>query len=597
MVEITNLSTYWLNTPESIAARHIEDIARDYFARHDDVSGFLLIVPSIYTFDQIRNDIDIAIFGGFHGLTLQDDYHIDSFAMIVEVKSHPIEYVSVDAGHHYLVTYSDGMKDVTRQALSEALSLKKHLNGSGIECDFVVPAIFFRSIDDESLRALQCQRNENTLCASFKFEQLLDIVATRFLPRDLHDPLKSDSNTRDRLLHAFHLTTAPAILRSKFELLCSESLDPYLNCITPQNCDTAIKGRAGTGKTLLLIKEAINIANDPDNEVLFLTYNHSLLADIKRLTSYFSSGSLTDDNFKTIDSFFQSLMQRHHIISSPIRPDSSSDYEAEYYDALSRLHEKIISDEADSLISPTPTHFIIDEAQDISNIEREIIFSLYPASEMLAAVGIDQPMRKSNIGTWENIHTINIKSCRRMFSNVALFVNEVAAILKCDWHVDCSKAFPGGKVLLLDRYDRDIHDDLLRQQRKHGCDDYDMLLLTGSQHNQYLSDIINNIYDGRITENRKKPPADNQPRLYHYQSCRGIEGWTVVCLGLDAYYEEMMSKNDTVIKMMMPLTRAIDTLVIVLSGKDNHVSQTLLSAAESFPDFVTISRHDSSTKC
>ncbi len=133
MVEITNLSTYWLNTPESIAARHIEDIARDYFARHDDVSGFLLIVPSIYTFDQIRNDIDIAIFGGFHGLTLQDDYHIDSFAMIVEVKSHPIEYVSVDAGHHYLVTYSDGMKDVTRQALSEALSLKKHLNGSGIE--------------------------------------------------------------------------------------------------------------------------------------------------------------------------------------------------------------------------------------------------------------------------------------------------------------------------------------------------------------------------------------------------------------------------------------------------------------------------------
>lgn len=184
-----------------------------------------------------------------------------------------------------------------------------------------------------------------------------------------------------------------------------------------------------------------------------------------------------------------------------------------------------------------------------------------------------------------------------MFSNVALFVNEVAAILKCDWHVDCSKAFPGGKVLLLDRYDRDIHDDLLRQQRKHGCDDYDMLLLTGSQHNQYLSDIINNIYDGRITENRKKPPADNQPRLYHYQSCRGIEGWTVVCLGLDAYYEEMMSKNDKVIKMMMPLTRAIDTLVIVLSGKDNHVSQTLLSAAESFPDFVTISRHDSSTKC
>lgn len=149
MVEITNLSLYWINTPENLAARYIENMARDYFTCHDEIEGFFIIVPSIYTFDRIRNDIDIAIFGGLSGMTAREGYQIDSFAMIIEVKSHSEEDICIDSGHHYHVTYRDGIKDVTRQALSEALSLKEHLNDSGIECDFVVPAIFFRSITQQ----------------------------------------------------------------------------------------------------------------------------------------------------------------------------------------------------------------------------------------------------------------------------------------------------------------------------------------------------------------------------------------------------------------------------------------------------------------
>ena len=84
-----------------------------------------------------------------------------------------------------------------------------------------------------------------------------------------------------------------------------------------------------------------------------------------------------------------------------------------------------------------------------------------------------------------------------------------------------------------------------------------------------------------------------------------MEGWTVVCLGLDTYYEEELIKKetslrnaqlvnarkkvqtDTALKMMTPLTRAIHTLVIVLSGKDNNFSKALRYTAEAYPDFVT----------
>lgn len=606
MVEITNLSLYWINTPENLAARYIESVARDYFTCHDEIEGFFIIVPSIYTFDRIRNDIDIAIFGGLSGMTAREGYQIDSFAMIIEVKSHPEEDICIDSGHHYHVMYRDGIKDVTRQALSEALSLKEHLNDSGIECDFVVPAIFFRSITQQSLSALQNRKPDNALAASFTFAQLLDIIATQFKCRDMHDPLKVNNHTRESLLHLFRHASAPAILRSKFELLCSESLDPCLDDINRNESNTVIKGRAGTGKTLLLLKEALNLAEDPENELMFLTYNHALLNDIKKLVGYFPSGKLTNNNFKTIDSFFQGLMLKYKIIETSINPDKSSDYRREYRNALKLLYDKV-TDKQNEIISPVPTHFLIDEAQDLSEYEKEILCYLYPASSILAAEGIDQLERNDNAPEWTMTRIVPLGSCRRMFSNVAMFVNNLAERLQCDWHVDCRQAFPGGKVMILDNYDKEIHDELLERQRKHGCDDYDMLMLVGRQHSCYqnMLDSIEEIYDGRYQENRKNEPCDNQPRLYYYQSCRGVEGWTVVCLGLDTYYEEELIKKetslrnaqlvnarkkvqtDTALKMMTPLTRAIHTLVIVLSGKDNNFSKALRYTAEAFPDFVT----------
>ena len=604
MVEIKNLSYKYLDTPESHAAAYIESAAHEYFKNLTELSGYLLIVPSVYIFDQKRNDIDIAVFGHIPGLRVAGDYRLDSFAATIEVKSHTATDISRDSGGHYHVKYKDRQKDVTRQAFEEAISLRKRLTSLNIHCDFVNDVIFFRSITEEALRSLQNGHKDNALSAHFPFVRLLEIIQKQFEKRDLHDPLEADDTTYSSLAAQFSPSTASAVLRQKFELLCSENLDPQLKEII--NGYTVIQGRAGTGKTLLLLKAATRIAENSDNRVLFLTYNHALLTDVRKLLNNFPYTNLSKNNFQTIDSFFQDMMRRYNVIKKPIDPNRSTDYKRDYRNALDTLLKRV--NERDSP-SYAITHFILDEAQDIHKKEMEILENQYPASVVIAADGIDQSMRNDTVHDWEGAKIKKMYSCRRMFSNVATFVNLIAEELDCGWRIDCSEAYPGGRIIITDHYDNGLHATLLNEQRDHGCDNYDMLMLVDSKltGDTSLTESLNSkIYDGRSAENRRTEPADDEVRLYHYQSCRGVEGWTVVCIALDRYYEDELKKritdqkeyhrsnamqtarDQTSRKMMIPLTRAIDTLVIVLSDKDNAFSKMVYSAAERCPDFVSL---------
>lgn len=602
MVEIINLSSQRLNTPEACAASDIENKASRYFSSHQGISGFLLLIPSVYTYNDIHNDIDIAIFGKFNGLETPDGYAIDSFAAAIEVKSHPAERIYKDPGHHYHVAYSDGDTDVTVQSLLQAIALKKHLNKEGIKCDFVVSTIYFRSIGEDALNTLRNGINDYSLSYDFTFEQIIEIIRKQLSPKASHNPVHANNLTIDNLTDVFSHVTAPVTLRNKFELICSESLDPLLSEIKSRNKDILISGKAGTGKTLLLLKAAMNIVENPDCNIIFLTYNHALLTDIKKLLKYFPGCRLKPNDFMTIESFFQRLMRKNKIISNAINPTRSTNYNKEYIKALDRLIKKA---EDKEIIYYPATHFVLDEAQDLLQQEADLLYQLFPATSLLLAEGIDQKIRNENPPEWKSAETIKTLSCKRMFSNVAMFVNLLAEKLESDWHIDCTGAFPGGRIIILDHYSPTIHKSLLQTQRQHGCCNYDMLMLVDPKQTcESLDAILDSLYDGRISENRKNEPGDDEARLYYYQSCRGVEGWTVVCFGLDRYYEEEYDKrkskieqtydsktrnnaiNEIALKMMIPLTRAIDTLVIVLQKEPNHFSDVIHTAASLCKDFT-----------
>ena len=102
--------------------------------------------------------------------------------------------------------------------------------------------------------------------------------------------------------------------------------------------------------------------------------------------------------------------------------------------------------------------------------------------------------------------------------------------------------------------------------------------------------------------------SGDDARVLQYDSARGLEAWTVVCLEYDTFIEEKMShyketnstesmliiesSEEKRIKFMLnwaliPFTRAIDTLIITLKDKSSQTGAVLKQIADENPDYIT----------
>jgi hypothetical protein len=95
-------------------------------------------------------------------------------------------------------------------------------------------------------------------------------------------------------------------------------------------------------------------------------------------------------------------------------------------------------------------------------------------------------------------------------------------------------------------------------------------------------------------------------RIVQYDSCRGLEGWTVVNLAFDALYDYKHTSYDPPEQpemffdaqaeahryaarwLMIPMTRAIDTLVIQVSAAAHPVTEALHAASDACGDAITL---------
>jgi hypothetical protein len=91
------------------------------------------------------------------------------------------------------------------------------------------------------------------------------------------------------------------------------------------------------------------------------------------------------------------------------------------------------------------------------------------------------------------------------------------------------------------------------------------------------------------------PTSLDQFRIVQYESCRGLEGWAVVAFGIDEFfdlkvrtaqvsetqrsdmfYEESAAALEYAKKwIMIPLTRAIDTLVLHVKDETSYMGRIL----------------------
>src|SRR5206468_11793616 len=113
-------------------------------------------------------------------------------------------------------------------------------------------------------------------------------------------------------------------------------------------------------------------------------------------------------------------------------------------------------------------------------------------------------------------------------------------------------------------------------------------------------------WDATSRDVRDRYPTDRDAlRIVQYDSCRGLEGWTVINYALDQFwqykFEECVSSDGAPDKMetpedrarrdasrwtMIPLTRAMDTLVINIVGGSGPIRNALEEVARARRDFV-----------
>ena len=100
-------------------------------------------------------------------------------------------------------------------------------------------------------------------------------------------------------------------------------------------------------------------------------------------------------------------------------------------------------------------------------------------------------------------------------------------------------------------------------------------------------------------------PLNEQHRIFHYESSRGLESWTVVCLEMDDLYDkknffyESTEGQQTIYSKeeqsrifaanwcLIAMSRAVDTLVITISNKDSEFANILRQVSKNIGDSVT----------
>ena len=616
------------DSDESKAAELIADKLREL-----PCGGSILVISNLsLPGGEAIKDIDIVVVGYLDDYIIKPYFHhqnpnaevlkVCSFCFTIELKRHTIEDVSFNDFGGVYVKYGTRLHNVVDQSQKQRDSLRNVLKRVRNIEPFVTNLIFMQQIDSSLVP--KDKTGWNIIFRDFDADTIFATAARYNKPyTDKHIPnqdvlfsFKKDYLEKE-LSMAFDLflTSTQArdsLSRQKFEYITNrnESVD-----IIDGSRLNIIKGRAGTGKTIQLIKFAYKRVVENHKRCLLLTYNHALVSDIKRIATFcdFPDGSDEAFSVQTIHSFFFHLLETNGIPANFSNDDFEKIYAEKIESLLNRENLQAISDW---------DYILIDEAQDCSEAEIKLWTKLFSPGHIVIADGVDQFVRNIKFSYWgnclppEQITTCELSISKRQKSNIVSFVNAFASSAGISWHVEENPELTGGRVIVTNHFDKSLYDDLKNKLLTSGNVMYDMLFLVDSKlgSEKYLPTALASlqqigikVFNGAFAGNRDKYPVDpEESRLYNYNSCRGIEGWCVICLYLDELFKEKLRYSPYISKrdfeteadrqarivrevykwILMPLTRAIDTLVITLNDINSPIGQLLSRLHEERADYV-----------
>lgn len=621
----------------------------------EKTNGSIHIAYGLTLCGQEVRDVDLFVFGKLDNYILPNYYAnspqypkkplvVDGFCIAIELKEHPFAKISLD-NTHVLVEYNGSWKDATEQNEKQRYSCARYFsNAFGYDC-YITNFLWLKSISPEQYKTLLYGNRIGALPAVFTFKDVIDVVIAQGmnphfnnLDKCYHICPNSDNNYFDDIKNLLSLNshrTIGELTRKKLELLSQQNTIRTLSNSSVGECLTIFKGRAGTGKTFRLVQSALQLANpDTGQRCLLLTYNHALVSDIRRLLHYMEIPDGIDTytvQIKTLHSFFIDLMKTLGINTKQIY---GSHFENAYNKSIDELAEyvtdlmddndlKVLKD--DHKLAIDWDYILVDEAQDWSEQEKQILFKVYGEDHIVVADGVDQFIRSNKRLLWgsKKSQVEEQEFGLRQKTNLVNFVNTLAYELGISWRLKPSKDknWCGGQVIIAKNYTKGMHDDLVRLCQDAKCENYDMLFLVppgmvsysegGTSHFKNLDLWKKNgiqVFDGTNTSKRHQYATNvEECRLYQYDSCRGLEGWVTICIEFDELIKYKMkqaesmqfaeslaleSKKEQIKKFvyqwaLMPLTRPIDTLVITLKDPDSEIGQCLHKITNRCPDYVT----------
>ncbi len=655
------------------------------------INGEILIISNATLIGQDTKDIDLIVIGNLEGyrckvktravttnkekLEMEErTLFVNNFCFCVETKKHRAQDIQLN-GINLLVRYNNKLSDATTQSENQKYSLKSFFLDRLNFSPYISNFIWFRNIHWDSIKMLlgnniQLYTKHNYLPNIFTFPFLMQLACTQqspYNPKDDNGNLKGyctyNSLSRNQIYDytkiesVFDLFTKVKegtgnLTRKKIEQITKKLLDDQQYAQAIGEKLIIISGRAGTGKTIKLLRIACDLAINRGARSLILTYNHALVSDIKRILALAGIPDGVDNytvGISTLHKFVYELIIGFGLVTNSNNPEENAkyvpDFITKYSDYLKELNDHIeigliLDKDIQELMKSKHDkvgwdYVLIDEAQDWDELEKKLIFKIFGKSNTIVADGIDQLIRSTKKCNWLeglkpeiDFRKTYEKRGLRQEVNLVSFVNSYARKIGLGWELEPKLELIGGKIVISTaKYNKELHDIHLRECKAKGNSEYEMLFLVPpslvtrmKSKNEYNNPIekryfkLNsefesmgiNIWDGTNTDLRTQYAVElNQHRLLQYESCRGLEGWTVICLELDEFIkykmetfvdqetnelalESFQEKRDKFVFLwsLIPLTRAIDTLIITIKNQNSAIAKHLRDIYEENTDFI-----------
>ncbi|WP_338504434.1 hypothetical protein V6R86_10715 [Sphingomonas kaistensis] len=628
---------------EHEAAQQLARLAVQYDPDLESSTAVSLeIFPSAQCFGQKTRDIDLLVFyGDFRGadrkFTTSRGRKVQSLCVTIEVKGHQPHQIEFQ-GAKCSVRYNGELHDVTAQSESQKFSLRNYIKNQPKRPrpPWIINLIWLTRMNTASLP----QATSNIIGMDVTWRDFLEKCALM----DGGDNHGKDVATffgRAAIRGVTEIFSkelqASRIDRKKLEGITRSVLDrqQYMDKLGSQLL--IFRGRGGTGKTVRLLQLAYQSYTAAGLRVLILTYNKALMADIHRLLKLLGTKQVVGGQSLTINSIY-SFMHRW-LSSLEIIEKEQSDFLENYQlykqQALEMIESGAITASDIELAKERYSAdlrwdlVLIDECQDWPANERDLLYRLYGAERFVIADGVDQLVRGTEVTDWRQgtkgigSQVVPLHKSLRLKASLCQAVTHFADEIDFShWRLEPVHEAQGGKVIVVsgDGLSEDLYRKLTDAAKKDGNEAIDILTcvppswvvsgvdgrkcsVVAEKMRQWGYDV----WDAVDPENREAYPTSvSQYRIVQYESCRGLEGWTVVCFGLDQFYEHKLKnadisdesrgdlffdEGDTALSyakkwLMIPLTRAIDTLVVHVSSEESNVGLALRELHRRYPSDV-----------